>query len=1358
MHESMRKRKGHWESFDDIDGLSHECWCVLEDKDGNIWIGTRSGLSRFDGKEFVNLSGRDGLPDINVQCLHQDRAGNIWIGTRNGLSRYDGKRFVNFTDSDGLAHNFVQCLREDNQGNIWIGTLRGLSQYDGDAFVNLSEEDGLITNNVHDIHQDKQGNIWIGTSGGLSQYDGVEFVNFTQKDGLASNYVRCLLQDRDGNIWIGTDNGLSRYDGVEFVNFTEQDGMAGNYVQCLYQDRDGNIWIGTPGGGVSYYENGEFVNFNTEHGLAHNNVYDIIQDREGSIWFACHHGGISRYEPYGISYISDESVSEVIMRDSAGNLWWGAENVLSRFDGKSTKHYHLEHGIYELFEDSKGQFWIGTDSGGIFRYDSVRSFEEQKPQNLTVRDGLISNWAVRIREDTQGNIWIGSSGGACSYDGMEITKFTTNDGLGSNLISMIFPDSKGMIWFAGWEGGGVTRYDGKTFHTYTKDDGLADNRVVCMTEDDENNLWIGTSAGVSCYDGEVFRTYTTADGLSGNFIQRMLRDSRGQIWIATLGGGISRFDGSNFQVLTKEDGLPSNNVTGIIEEPDGGIIISTYKGICKYMPGQMSPPLIRIDEVDADRIYMEPEKIMVSEGASSLRIKYHGVSFRTKRIRYSYTLEGYDESWKATWDEEVRYENLPLGEYTFKVVAVDRDLTYSEKPAVLRLEVIADVRDQVISELEEKVRERTGELREAKDYIDNVVKSMLNSLIVVEDQIIKTVNQATLDLLGYTESELIGKPIGMILAEDELLEESDLNDILATDSILDVEREFIRNIENTYVSKDGRRIPVLFSGSVMRDDNGEIQGLVCVAENMAERKQAEERNRRQNRFLRSVLESLTHPFYVIDAHDYTIKMANPAARLKGLSEGETCYGASHGVSKPCQTIGIECPVQQITGTKKPVTVEHIHYNGNGGPRNVEVHGYPILDEAGNVTQIIEYCLDITERKRAEEELTKHRDHLEELVEERTRELRESEEMYRTIFETTGTAAVMVEADNTISLANTEFEKLSGYSREELEGKESWTKFPTKESLARLQEYHRLRMIDPETAPRSYEAQFVNSKGEIKDCLITVSIIAGTKTSVVLVADITEHKEEAERIQAAKMEALRQLVAGVAHQMNSPIGAISSNNDISSRAVSIIRQIMTEEYPQELEEHKQLMRSLAALEKTSEVSQAAADSIAKIVTNLRHFVRLDEAEWQFADIHEGIDNVIALMEQEFSNRIRVTKNYGNIPKIYCSPSSLNQVFMSLFRNASEAIVGEGEILVRTSDQGECIRIEISDTGRGIPAEEMDRIFDPGFTTKGVRVGVGLGLSICYKIAVNEHRGHIDVSSESGKGTTFTITLPKRSDRR
>ncbi len=855
------EEKGHWESFDDIDGLGHECECLLEDRNGNIWIGTNSGLSRYDGKRFVTFTKRDGLADNSAQSLHHDRDGNIWIGTSNGLSRYDGREFVNFSVEDGLAGNYVYCIHQDREGNIWIGTSNGLSRYDGREFVNFSVKGGLAGNYVYCIHQDREGNIWIGTSGGLSRYNGEEFTNFTRENGLADNCILSVHQGKEGHVWIGTRRGLSRYDGEKFANFTHKDGLASDDVWCIHEDRDGNVWIGTLGSGVSCYNGNGFVNFNTKHGLAHNVVLDIMQDREGNLWFACYHGGISRYNPYEISHMFDEPVDEIMMQDRYGDLWWGLSNTLSHFDGEKLNHYPFKHTIFEIFEDSKGQFWIGTDGRGVIKYNSIEEMhsvfreediEDQKAHKLTVDDGLVNNRVTRIYEDSRGNMWIGTRGGLSRYDGMRFTNFRTDDGLGSNVISVILEDSSGKLWFGGWAGGGIAKYDGHSFRRYTKDDGLLDDRVVCIIEDDKGHLWIGTYAGLSRYDGKSFRNYTTEDGLTGSFIQRMIQDRRNHIWIATLGGGISRFDGRNFQVLTTEDGLPSNNVTGIVEDSqasgkldqngssantrDGSMIISTYRGICRYMPDYRTPPLIRIDEVDADRIYREPVDIQISQDISSIRIMYHGVSFKTKRMRYSYILEGYHKDWRATWDEEVRYENLPVGEYTFKVIAINKDLVCSEAPAELKVSVTGDPRDMVISELEERVRERTKELREAKDYIDNVVRSMADTLIVVnQDSVIQTVNHATLDLLGYREDELIGQPIEMIMAEEEPTRELGLYGLTGSD--------FVRNIEKIYIARDGRKIPVLFSDSIMRDDNGRIEGIVCVAQDITELKQAEERNR-----------------------------------------------------------------------------------------------------------------------------------------------------------------------------------------------------------------------------------------------------------------------------------------------------------------------------------------------------------------------------------------------------------------------------------------------------------------------------------------------------------------------------------
>jgi signal transduction histidine kinase len=151
-------------------------------------------------------------------------------------------------------------------------------------------------------------------------------------------------------------------------------------------------------------------------------------------------------------------------------------------------------------------------------------------------------------------------------------------------------------------------------------------------------------------------------------------------------------------------------------------------------------------------------------------------------------------------------------------------------------------------------------------------------------------------------------------------------------------------------------------------------------------KHAIERFSEQAKFLETVLESLTHPFYVIDAEDYTIKIANSAARLGRITGTATCYALTHRKTKPCGTEAHPCPLEIAKKTKQPVTVEHVHYDQDGRARNMEVHGFPVFDRDGRIIQMIEYCLDVTERKRMEEDLRKYREHLEELVQARTTEL------------------------------------------------------------------------------------------------------------------------------------------------------------------------------------------------------------------------------------------------------------------------------------------------------------------------------------------------------------------------------------
>jgi signal transduction histidine kinase len=246
--------------------------------------------------------------------------------------------------------------------------------------------------------------------------------------------------------------------------------------------------------------------------------------------------------------------------------------------------------------------------------------------------------------------------------------------------------------------------------------------------------------------------------------------------------------------------------------------------------------------------------------------------------------------------------------------------------------------------------------------------------------------------------------------------------------------------------------------------------------------------------------------------------------------------------------------------------------------------------------------------------------------------------------------------------------------------------------------------------------------------------------------------QAQLVQSEKMASLGMLVAGVAHEINTPIGSISANTDLVRRTARIVKErIEAEDVSAELAKDPKLRRAVEALQQASETEVLACQRINAIVRSLRNFARLDESEEKRVNLHEGIDSTLTLLAHELGTDVEVVKSYGDLPNVVCFPSQLNQVFMNLLNNAIFAVGGKGTITITTAREGDHVVLRFADTGAGIPSENLKRIFDPGFTTKGVGVGTGLGLAICYRI-VQDHRGTIEVRSEVGKGTEFTVRLP------
>ena len=225
------------------------------------------------------------------------------------------------------------------------------------------------------------------------------------------------------------------------------------------------------------------------------------------------------------------------------------------------------------------------------------------------------------------------------------------------------------------------------------------------------------------------------------------------------------------------------------------------------------------------------------------------------------------------------------------------------------------------------------------------------------------------------------------------------------------------------------------------------------------------------------------------------------------------------------------------------------------------------------------------------------------------------------------------------------------------------------------------------------------------------------------------------INSEKMASLGQLVAGVAHEINTPIASIKSNNEIATKLISKLGD----------DENLELLKEINGIDKE------AIERINRLVVSLRKFVRLDEAELQDADINKELDLTLDLIRHETKNRIEIVKNYGDIPPIKCYPNMLNQVFMNILVNAAQSIENVGKITIDTGFEKNSLIVKISDTGCGI--KEPEKIFFAGYTTKGVGVGTGLGLAISQKI-IEKHEGKIEVSSVLNCGSEFVITIPSK----
>ena len=362
-------------------------------------------------------------------------------------------------------------------------------------------------------------------------------------------------------------------------------------------------------------------------------------------------------------------------------------------------------------------------------------------------------------------------------------------------------------------------------------------------------------------------------------------------------------------------------------------------------------------------------------------------------------------------------------------------------------------------------------------------------------------------------------------------------------------------------------------------------------------------------------------------------------------------------------------------------------------------------------------------------------------------IKDSEEHYRTIFESTGTASIIVDEDAKILVANNNFTELSGYTKRELEGKMTLQDFVHKEDLEKMEAYRQIRRDNRSAVPLSYELRGLNRKGDILHLITNVAIIPGTNQSIVSLVDLSGRKQlETQLLQAQKMQSVGQLAGGVAHDFNNMLSVIIGNTEMALTMVNASNRL-----------HKLL----------NDILNAATRS-ASLTRQLLAFARKQTVAPKVLDLNETLEGILKMLRRLIGEDIDLVWAPGKmIWPVKMDPSQIDQILANLCVNARDAIRGVGKVLIETgtavfdkeycayhdgSVPGDYVLLTVSDNGCGMDRDTQAKIFEPFFTTKDVGQGTGLGLSTVYGI-VKQNNGFINVYSEPGQGTTFRIYLPR-----
>ncbi len=545
-------------------------------------------------------------------------------------------------------------------------------------------------------------------------------------------------------------------------------------------------------------------------------------------------------------------------------------------------------------------------------------------------------------------------------------------------------------------------------------------------------------------------------------------------------------------------------------------------------------------------------------------------------------------------------------------------------------------------------------------------------------------------------------------------------------------RKTVISFESEELRKDGSTFWAEIHATWLWSDEGKPVGIIGVSHDITERKLMEEELKKSRELLELITENMSDMIRLSDLQGNILYISPSHFRGLGYKKEERLGMSVFDVVHPDDLEMVINKFSQGLVDGYQTRIEYRVRHKDGHYIWLDTVGDLIKNEQGAPAAVITCSRDITQRKLADDAL------------------RRSEERYRTIFENSATANILMAEDTTIIMANDNFARLSGYNRQELEGKLSWTIFVHPDDRERMKAYHRKRRIDPGSVPSAYDFRVVSRKGEVKNMMMNVALIPESKSSIATLIDMTAGKQlEAQFIQAQKMESVGRLAGGVAHDFNNMLSVILGNTELA------ISRLKTGD----------------PLYKTLQEILNAGMRSADLTRQLLAFARKQAVVPKVLDLNDTVAGMLKMLRRLIGEDIDLGWRPGpRLWKVNMDPSQVDQLLANLTVNARDAIEKAGRVIIETSnttcdeaycaDQPDCaagdyVVLTVSDNGCGMEKEMLANIFEPFFTTKKEGQGTGLGLATVYGI-VKQNGGFINTCSEPGQGTTFSIHLPRYRD--